>query len=296
MSDNTGISVHVGVDVLDPTCYPLDPPHPKYPNGWDGPLKGCEKDARDMCAIAESQGFSTTTLLTKEATADNVEAAIRSAAATLKSGDFFLLTYAGHGGQVLDRSGDEADREDETWCLYDRHFLDDELYALYAEFAEGVRILVFSDSCHSGTVVRSSGDSAVDRPVRSMPANAVHQIYRARAPFYNDIQDRVAASGKKEVKATIRLMAACQDHQEATGGEENGAFTAAVRRVWNDGAFEGNYNEFFAAVKADLAAAFAVSEETRGSVESNTAEIQTPNFIAVDAEESDFNKERPFSI
>ena len=91
----------LGIDVLDPTCYPQDPPHPKYKNGWDGPLKGCEKDARDMCAIAESQGFSTTLLLTREATADNVEAAIRNAASTLKRGDFFLLTYAGHGGQVL---------------------------------------------------------------------------------------------------------------------------------------------------------------------------------------------------
>ncbi|MEN8197345.1 MAG: caspase family protein [Pseudomonadota bacterium] len=296
MSDRNGISVHIGVDVLDPSCYPLDPPHRDYPNGWDGPLKGCEKDARDMRSIAESQGFETTLLLTKDATADNVESAIRDAATNLKSGDIFMLTYAGHGGQVLDRSGDEEDREDETWCLHDRHFLDDELYALYTAFDEGVRILVFSDSCHSGTVTRAAAGEVGERPVRAMPRSAVYQIYKAREPFYNEIQDRVKAAGQKDVKASIRLLSACQDHQEASGGEENGAFTAAVKRVWNNGNFDGDYEQFYEAVKIDLAAAFAAKEETRGSVDSTDDDIQVPNFTAEGTDNPGFDKQTPFSI
>jgi metacaspase-1 len=66
-----------------------------------------------------------------------------------------LLTYSGHGGQVPDTNNDEVDRVDETWCLYDRQFLDDELYYFLSKFKEGVRILVFIDCCHSGTVIRS---------------------------------------------------------------------------------------------------------------------------------------------
>ena len=296
MTNRLGISLHVGVEKLDPACYPLKPPHPDWPDGWDGPLMGCANDAHDMQAIAKSQGFETTVLMTEEATAENVIAAIRAASERLSAGDIFMLTYAGHGGQVLDRSGDEADREDETWCLYDRHLLDDELYSLYADFDPGVRILIFSDSCHSGTVNRGRSKAAPNA-VRSMPRNSVFQIYKARESFYDEIQDRVKAQGEKQVKASIRLFSACQDHQEATGAEENGFFTAAVKRVWNDGKFEGDYDDFYEAIKADLVAAHAKAGDDRGPAELTAdAGAQIPNFSTEGSDDREFNAQRPFSI
>lgn len=292
MSSRTGISLHIGVNKLDPACYPLKPPHPDYPDGWDGPLRGCENDARDMGAIAEQQGFETTVLLTEAATSDNVIRAVRDAAKRLSAGDIFMLTYAGHGGQVLDRSGDEEDREDETWCLYDRHFIDDELYALYAEFAAGVRILVFSDSCHSGTVTRGARRDE-PRPVRAMPRGSVYQIYKAREDFYNAIQDRIKEAGPKEVKASVLLFSACQDDQEASGGDENGAFTAAVKRAWSSGSFSGSYAQFHAAIMRELENEF----EARGGAEAVTDEdCQVPNFTTVGVKDPDFDAQKPFSI
>ena len=50
-----------------------------------------------------------------------------------------------------DASADEPDRTDETWVLFDRQLVDDELYEMWPQFVPGVRILVLSDSCHSGT-------------------------------------------------------------------------------------------------------------------------------------------------
>ena len=135
---NKGISLHLGLNFIDPAHY----------DGWDGELAGCEADARDMMALAKSRGFAARMLLRKQVTARAVKEAIAGAAATLKKGDIFLLTYSGHGGQVPDRNGDEgkfgdtADSMDETWCLYDRELIDDELAALYAKFRPGVRILV----------------------------------------------------------------------------------------------------------------------------------------------------------
>ena len=118
-----------------------------------------------MVKLATALGYTPTELLTKQATAKNVIAALTKAAKTLVAGDTFLLTYSGHGGQVPDRNGDESKKEtgeigefpdqyDETWVLYDRQLIDDELYQLWAAFAPKVRIVMLSDSCHSGTVAK----------------------------------------------------------------------------------------------------------------------------------------------
>src|SRR5688500_19498444 len=89
-----------------------------------------------------------------QATSSAVISAIGQASRSLTSGDILLLTYSGHGGQFDDVNGDEDDGQDETWVLWDRQVLDDELYSLWSQFAAGVRIFVLSDSCHSGTVLR----------------------------------------------------------------------------------------------------------------------------------------------
>ena len=140
-----GTSLNIGLNSVDPNHY----------GGWDGQLAGCENDANDMAKIARASNFDVKKLLTKDGTVENVKGSIHSAAQELKSGDYFFLSYSGHGGQLSDLNRDERDDHyDETWCLYDREFVDDELNVCLRDFQEGVRIFVLSDSCHSGTVVR----------------------------------------------------------------------------------------------------------------------------------------------
>src|SRR5262245_37245617 len=100
-----GISIHIGLNIVDPTCY----------NGWDGQLSGCLNDALDMQAIANSLGYSSSLITDGQATAANVVRAIGQAAQQLNPDDILLLTYSGHGGQVQDANGDEPDGFDETW-------------------------------------------------------------------------------------------------------------------------------------------------------------------------------------
>lgn len=143
------MSLHIGVNRVDPARY----------GGWNGALTGCENDARTMTAIAAAEGFTTRQLFTAQATTANVLGAIRDVAAQLGTGDLFLLTYAGHGGQVPDTGSDEeSDRQDETWVLFDRQLLDDEINLALADFRPGVHVVTVSDSCHSGTVTRSLQD------------------------------------------------------------------------------------------------------------------------------------------
>ena len=139
------LSLHIGLNSVSPAHYA----------GWSGELTACEFDANDMAALAKASGMKPTVLLTRKGTRANVLAAIRAASKQLKAGDLFFLTYSGHGGQVPDVTGEEDDKKDETWCLYDGELIDDELYLELGRFAEGVRVLVLSDSCHSGTVTRA---------------------------------------------------------------------------------------------------------------------------------------------
>src|SRR5215510_7754233 len=115
-----GISIHIGLNRVDPSSY----------NGWSGELAGCVNDAQAMQSIARSCGYNSTLLLNEQATSAHVITAIGKAAQQLAPGDILLLTYSGHGGQVPDVTGGEPGDQglDETWVLYDRMLLDDELY------------------------------------------------------------------------------------------------------------------------------------------------------------------------
>lgn len=138
-----GYAIAIGLNAIDPAHY-----------GTNGALSGCEPDANDMASIAAALGYPVTKLLTAQATRQAVLAALDDHAQRLVAGDLLVVSYSGHGGQVPDQNGDEADGLDETWCLFDGQLLDDELHAAWGKFRAGVRILALSDSCHSGTVLK----------------------------------------------------------------------------------------------------------------------------------------------
>jgi len=287
------MSLHIGLNLVDPKHY----------GGWSGPLAACEADAKDMAAIAKAQGMTSKLLLTKAGTRKAVLAGLRGAAAKLAQGDLLFVSYSGHGGQVADVSGDEPDKQDETWCLYDGQLIDDELYFELGKFASGVRILVLSDSCHSGTVTRARPEPPPPG-MRSklMPVEVGLRVYAQNQAFYDGLQTTVAAAaGKtpiadpdavlstlsvqgsritaitKKFRAAAILISGCQDNQVALDGDHNGAFTGRLREVWNNGRYTGNYARFHATLKAGMPAS------------------QTPNlFLLGDA--AAFVAQAPFAV
>lgn len=180
-----------------------------------------------MTRIASDNSFSTTTLLTKDATRAAVISAVEQAATTLRAGDMLLVSYSGHGGQVPDKSGDEEDSVDETWCLVDGQLLDVELNLLCSKFSSQVRILLFSDSCHSGTVAREivDGRLSVEPELgapRFMPGEEALKTYRANKEFYDKLSESMPQN--IEVKVDGLLISGCQDKQLSRDGTFNGAF------------------------------------------------------------------------
>lgn len=285
-------AVHIGLNAVNPAHY----------GGWSGELMACEFDANDMSAIAKSRGMKSMVLLTKKATRANSLAAIRTAAKSLTSGDLFFLTYSGHGGQVPDTNDDEPDKQDETWCLYDGQLLDDELYFELSRFAAGVRILVLSDSCHSGSVIRDVPPTVAILPTaqppqrpKNMPRSVALRTYRDNQAFYDKLQATVAkaagdasidpdtvlahvsASSRltglvKKFKARAILISGCQDNQTSMDGEHNGAFTEQVLNAWTNGTFKGSYANFYAAIRSRMPPTQSPNLFTLGTVGTFLAE------------------------
>ncbi len=275
------ISIHVGLNEVDPKHY----------QGWNGKLVACEFDANDMEKLASERGFDSEKLLTKQATAEALTSALEKASQKLESGDTLLLTYSGHGGQVPDANGDEKDRMDETWVLFNRQMVDDELYSLFGTFKPGVRIAIFSDSCHSGTVAKDAMDAVgPDRMARSvnggdsqqprakgMPDEVVRSVYEANKDEYDDIQKSLPPFDKANIGASVILTSGCQDNQTSLDGDKNGLFTQTLLEVWNNGAFNSGYRTF------------------RRRIARQMPPWQSPNLFIVGASDPTFANQVPFT-
>jgi metacaspase-1 len=274
----TALSLHIGLNEVNPDHY----------DGWDGKLVACEFDANDMEALAESQGYTTKKLLTKEAAADSVSQAVADAGSELEDNGILFLTYSGHGGQVPDGNSEEEDRMDETWVLYDRQLVDDELYTLWSQFKPGTRIVVLSDSCHSGSVVRALPDiiqpQALARngggppAMKAMPEELEKKVYEGNRELYDTVQKSTTAYDQSEIGATVLLISGCQDNQTSADGERNGLFTQTLKSVWDEGQFKGNYRGFWKKIVKDMPL------------------YQSPNFFTAGQPQPSFLRQRPFKV
>jgi hypothetical protein len=221
-----------------------------------------------------------------------VAAGIECAAQELAAGDLFLLTYWGHGGQVPDRNDElESDRADETWLLYNRQLVDDELFALWAKFQLGVRMLVLSDSSHSGSVQKAMDGDAPDAVAtretadaqspryRAMPRDVMIATYRAHANLYDAIQEAVPSSVVSEIGATVLLISGCGNDQLSLDGFTNGLFMENLLATWADGTWNGGgYRHFHQDIRSHMPAS------------------QQPNFMQVGLANPDFEQQSPFTI
>lgn len=290
-----GISLSIGLNAIDPSHY-----------GSTGPLRGAENDARAMEMIAKAQNFKSSILLTNEATRSAVLNRLDSAAKQLDPGDIFMLTYSGHGGQVPDLNGDENDKLDETWCLYDGQLLDDELYNAWSNFKPGVRIIVISDSCHSGTVIKNVdflGDispakieqlrssfldtfqsykenmaNAFPAGVKTLDPGDLIKTFKKNEAFYRELGNKHKTGDKATIEASVILVSGCQDDQLSLDGAMNGLFTQNLLIVWAAGSFSGSHPEFHEGIRVRLPS------------------YQQPNYFKVGKKNQSFEAQKPFTI
>ena len=199
-----------------------------YP-GSGNDLSGCVNDALGWQTLLTGQGYQYTSLLNDGATRRNVLDALEDAVAQSRFGDRIVFTYSGHGSWVPDTSGDETDRRDECLVAYDwqnsGYIVDDELQQIWDKRRFGVRVVTFSDSCHSGTVSRFVGEYPTYLHARYFPTELL--VPRRYVP-----QRRTGLRSTGTV-----LVSGCDDPEYSYDafieGRAQGAFSWAALDTWH---------------------------------------------------------------
>ncbi|UCF42433.1 MAG: caspase family protein [Planctomycetota bacterium] len=211
-----GSALLVGLKEVDPACY----------DGWNGKSGcwGCELDADNMERLLRPLGYEVKMLKTAEATRDRILAGLYRASENRAAGDIFVFYYSGHGGQQPDKDGDEVDGKDETLVAYDREVIDDKVHEALGRFRKGVRIVMISDSCNSGTNYRGWRDVPLDMEATFRP---------------------VARRTQTQIKMQAQLihLGGCRDGFGSAGYQSGGAFTMALCEAWQGGQFRGTFEK-----------------------------------------------------
>lgn len=239
------VSIHIGVN--EPGAASAHDVRVRLPDS--------EAAAWRMAELASQAGYHSMLVLRgRTATLATVEAALWNASQLLGEGDALLVTFSGHGGQVPDQNGEERCGADESWSLHDGELLDDTLSGYWRLFKPGVRIVVVSESCFSGGIIRTGDDHAAPPAAPDRPRVMRGGGYRGPEPDWaaasvaQAIASCIAAPPRDcdDIRASVLLLTASSEHQPAQGG----LFTESLLDVWSNGAFHGTYCEFYKEVKS----------------------------------------------
>jgi hypothetical protein len=227
-----------------------------YP-GTDSDLAGCVNDAHDWSALLRERGFAVRQLFDAQATKAAMLAAMGELIDAARSGESIVITYSGHGTWVPDDSGDEPDGRDEALCPHDigdgQALIDDELAVLFGRRAAGVRILLISDSCHSGSVIRGRDrDVDPDQPrARFLPPT----VWLGEAAAQADTARAWSFGGFSRLGGDL-LLAGCRDTEYSWdtrfGGRPNGAFTHYAIKTFHRLPPGASYQQWFRAIGEHL--------------------------------------------
>ncbi|HST58226.1 MAG TPA: caspase family protein [Longimicrobium sp.] len=224
------VSIHIGVD---------------RPHGGHVPLQSSENNAWRMACLANQAGYESLLVLRgRAATRQAVHDVLTRVAGVLTAGTQLFLTFSGHGCERHDHDADERSRKDQGWCLADGEIVDDKLAGYWRLFEPGVRILVVSESCYSGGVIRE--DDKDKR--RAHPRPPAQTVYRGQPGPGGTARSAPAAEytascigepprGNDGIRASLLLLSASCADQPA----QEGLFARHLLATWNEGAFRGTY-------------------------------------------------------
>lgn len=235
-------------------------------------LRGCVNDVKNMQSVlTRSYGFKgddITVLTDFAATKKGIESAIRKLVQGGRKGDVLLVHFSGHGSNVPDDDGDEADGRDEILCPTDLDWKnpmrDDWLRKTFDSMRAGVSLTVITDCCHSGTITRAVQPPDAPSIERYLPSPwdlvAVESGRSLRGTVKTELRKSKRASRKQRdiVEADLPevLITGCRADQTSAdamiGGSFNGALTYNLVAAIGDAQGELSYRQLHDATTAKL--------------------------------------------
>ena len=207
-------------------------------------LRGCVNDVEEMAAVLMDlyrfEEADITILTDAQATTAGIQLGLQDLVADAASGDVLYFHFSGHGSNVPDTNGDEADERDEILCPHDLDWaaplLDDWVRTQLDQIPEGVSLTFVSDCCHSGTITRAimAPDIKTTRE-RYLPcpldlwAAESNRALRGEFPRGRRPRESAAASTDiKDVDLTEMLLTGCRADQTSADAFLDGDFYGAL--------------------------------------------------------------------
>jgi hypothetical protein len=207
-------------------------------------LQGCVNDVKNLKgALTTYYGFDDkdiTTLMDAQATKKAMERAIKKLIAKGRKDDVLLLHYSGHGSNVPDDNGDEADHRDEILCPTDLDwkdpFRDDWLRKTLGKLRSGVNLTVIMDCCHSGTITRVMNPFDAPRRQRYLPCPLDLMATESGRKLRGTLRGQLgkAPRGRKRKKDIVHadiqelLITGCRDTQTSADAYISGSYNGAL--------------------------------------------------------------------
>jgi hypothetical protein len=206
-------------------------------------LRGCVNDVINLKGVLlKYYGFpkgNIKTLMDLQATKKNIQAGIEKLVRGAKRGDVLVIHYSGHGSNVPDKNGDEADHRDEIMCPTDLDWkdplLDDWLRSTFNGLPSGVSLTVIMDSCHSGSVTRAIEPPDVKIKERYLPSPwdlvAVESGRSLRGTTRGTLRSRASVAGGSDtvdVNIPELLISGCRDTQTSADAFIKGTYNGAL--------------------------------------------------------------------
>ncbi|MEM7735424.1 MAG: caspase family protein [Deinococcota bacterium] len=191
-------------------------------------LQGPRTDVLLMEDVAKRLGFRSEQVLTLLDEGARRNAILEALEGWLVDGvtaeDKVLLFFSGHGHQLVDENGDEADGCDEAWLTHDMQAVSDDVLADVLGRSLAANILVIIDSCFSGTMTRAY---QTQRPLT--------KLWRATEPLNCiplAVESLAAETGQLELAATniieLSASAASELAYDAVRVNQGSVFTQAL--------------------------------------------------------------------
>ncbi len=207
-------------------------------------LRGCVNDVHNIAAaLAKWCGFSKSSIRKVTDFRCTTERMMREIAGLIESarrGDVLYLHFSGHGSNVPDKDGDEADGRDEILCPTDLDWrkppTDDWIGKQFDRLPSGVNLTVVFDCCHSGTATRAFEPPDVKIKSRYLPSPwDLVAVESGRSLKGKVKRGRKKKKRKKKSRGNITIenrpevfISGCKDDQTSADAYIRGSYNGAL--------------------------------------------------------------------